>query len=812
MSLKYKLILGGMAALLIPLFIAGLIIYLQLSGSLLEITKEKSVNIVKDISAIISRGLEQEMQLASVIASDPDILAAIKAGDFNVALYHLQAIHRRIGDPTYTIFVTDKSGLVRADALWAEQVGLDLSDRDYFIKARQGNPSVSGPLLPRGTATPGNPILVIAAPIQDEGGFYGIVTLAHDTEFLTKIIARKKMGKTGYSYLINEQGLILIHPNKGYILKKNILDKPGAEGLKKLIRAEKTGTVTYSNNGSEEIVGLTRVDLTGWIAVFSESVNEVMAPVNKILYSIFIVGILFTAATIILIYFLSSKVSDPIQKTMEMMNEVTRHSSEIILQIGIDRRIIFANPAFEKITGLKTGELGKTELDLTNPKNIPAGVIWDSLETGNPWFGRLIFKGGKRESTTLEVMLLPIKDVRGSIRSYLMLGRDITAELMFEKRTQQAQKLEAVGTLAGGIAHDFNNILGGILGYAELSLLKVDSPEDTEKYIKQIISASERARDLVAQILAFSRKSEVELRPLAPGAILKEAAKLLRASTPASIDIRLNLDSDSIIMAEPTQIHQIVMNLVTNAVHAIGENPGTIKLDLEDFMVDEEFTGTHPNIEPGKHIILRISDTGNGIDPEILDNIFEPFVTTKDYGEGSGLGLSVVHGIVKNLNGIITVYSKVGDGTVFNVIVPAVEPNQASAFQEDLSIRKGSERIVIIDDEPAIATTIQSILTNLGYKVEAFTEGREALTAIKAAPDDFDLIISDYSMPRITGLEIVKELKEAGVSIPSILTSGYLDQKLEAAAAKAGVSKVILKPINTYRLTEAIQSVLERLP
>ena len=216
------------------------------------------------------------------------------------------------------------------------------------------------------------------------------------------------------------------------------------------------------------------------------------------------------------------------------------------------------------------------------------------------------------------------------------LGRDITAELMFEKRLQQAQKLEAIGTLAGGIAHDFNNILGAIFGYAELALMKTDSVEDTKRYIKQIKIASERARDLVSQILTFSRKTDIELRPLMPKLVMKEAIKLLRASIPAKIDIKSKLVSNSVIKAEPTQLHQIVMNLFTNAVHAMGDQAGTITLELEDFIVAEEFTKTHPNIQRGKHVKIRVSDSGSGINPEILDKIFEPFFTTKSLGQGTG--------------------------------------------------------------------------------------------------------------------------------------------------------------------------------
>jgi nitrogen-specific signal transduction histidine kinase/CheY-like chemotaxis protein len=407
-------------------------------------------------------------------------------------------------------------------------------------------------------------------------------------------------------------------------------------------------------------------------------------------------------------------------------------------------------------------------------------------------------------------MFIPVKDHKGAIEGYLEIGRNISGELMYEKRLQQAQKLEAIGTLAGGIAHDFNNILSGIFGYAELSLLEGRCDSESEKYLRQIIKASERARDLVSQILTFSRRDKVQLRPLLPGTVAKEALKLLRASIPATIDIRSDIKGKSYIMAEPTQIHQVLMNLFTNAVHAIGEEPGTIRLELEDFIVDEEFVKVNPDTRPGKHIMLRISDTGRGIGKKVLDQIFEPFFTTKSQGEGTGLGLSVVHGIVKKLGGSITVHSEVGKGTAFTILFPVVEGPDIQQQQDALPLRKGTEKIVIIDDETSIATSMQSILENFGYSVSAFTDAAAALTAIKADPNSFDLVITDYSMPQITGLELVEKLKKAGVRIPVILVSGFVGEKVEDAARHAGVSVVIAKPVSTYQLTDALHQVFEK--
>lgn len=802
------MILGGIVAVLIPFLIAGIIIYVQISNSLLEITEERSLHTANDISEIINMTLLQEIKLASAIAADPDIIAASQTGDYREAQNELKQIYQRIGKDFFTIFLLDKYGIARAEAFFSEQIGLDLSDRDYFIKAKEGQTTVAGPIFARGNATPGESILLVAVPIQERGDFLGVVALAFNTVFMVDILSQKNIGKMGFAFLFNAEGLILVHPKKELILKWNILDQPGTEKIKKMVKEKKTGIVSYSVDGSEKILGLARVKLTGWLVAFTQSRDEIMIPVKKTLTSIFFSGLIFLSITILIIIFFYSKVSYSVQKTLEMMKHVTHYSTEIILQIGLDKKIVYVNPTFEKVTGLKSGEIIGSEIALDNLNNIPTDIIWDSLKAGSPWSGRIAFKGKKSYKITLDVVILPLRDERGIIQGYLEIGRDITEELMFEKRSQQAQKLEAIGTLVGGIAHDFNNILSGIFGYAELCLMNPNSSADTEKYLRQIIIASERARDLVSQILTFSRKTEFKSKPLRPKYILHEAFKLLRASIPANIDIQTMINSDSSIVSDPTQIYQIVMNLVMNAVQAIGNKNGTIKIELEDFWVDEEFTNSHPNITPGKHVIIRISDTGVGIDSEIMDHIFEPFFTTKSQEKGTGLGLSVVHGIVNKLGGIITVYSEIGKGTIFNIIIPAIGTDASDLELPDSYIREGTERIVVVDDEVAIINSMRIILSHLGYKVIAYTDSLEALAAIEKDPGDFDLIITDYSMPRLNGLELATKLHEKGINIPVILSSGYFDKNIEKEADGLGISVLLAKPINTYHLTMAIGKVL----
>jgi PAS domain S-box-containing protein len=809
LPLKYRLIFGGIAAVLIPFALLGTIIYIQLSKSLVEMTQLKSLHYVEDMSALINATLEQEIRLARSVAADPDMVEALKSGSYPEAQEELVEIYNSIRGDYFTLFLLDSQGIVRAEAFYPEQIGLDLSDRDYFLDARKGKAGVSGPLLSKGRISPGEPIILVYTPVQEKETFHGVVVIAFDAQFITDILLRQKTGQTGIAFLIDSDGLVLVHPEKKHTLTLRLLDQPGLEQMKELVRSGKQGAVTYTSNAVERIAGVANVALTDWKVVFSEELREVMQPANRLLFVIFISGLTVLLITTGAIVLFSGRISTPIQKVLKVMGQVTRHSTDIIVQIGADRKIVFANPAFETITGLKAKDIVGAELDFSIHGGTTPAVLWETLESGKTWSGRIILNETSTDPITLSVMFIPVKDQKGAIEGYLEIGRNISGELMYEKRLQQAQKLEAIGTLAGGIAHDFNNILSGIFGYAELSLLDGGCDLRSEEYIKEIIKASERARELVNQILTFSRRAKVQLAPLCSETVVKEVLKLLRASIPATIDIQSDIKCNSHIMAEPTQIHQILMNLVTNAVHAIGDGPGTIRLELEDFMVGEAFVKAHPEIGPGKHLMLRVSDSGRGIEKEVLDQIFEPFFTTKSQGEGTGLGLSVVHGIVKKLGGIITAYSEIGKGTAFSIIIPIVDAPDAPQQKGALRLREGTERIIIVDDETAITSSMQSILENLGYRVRSFTNATAALAAMTAEPDGFDLVITDYSMPQITGVELVKKIKEAGIHVPVIMVSGFVGKKVEDAARHAGVSVLIGKPVSVYQLTDALHQVFK---
>lgn len=807
-SLKQKMIIGSIVGIMIPFIIAGTIIYIQLSGSLMKMAKEKSLYLSNDIVQVIDNFLGANLRLVTSIAADRDMIHALKTGDYAEAIDELNAIHKSIKLDQTTMFLTNKNGIIQVDVRFPSQLGLDVSDRSYFLRAQNGRANVTDPIFARGNANH-KTIIVFCAPIFEGKTFLGTCGMVFTTEYITDIISEKTMGRTGYTYIIDNKGLILIHPDTELMLTRNLFELPGTLVIKEMVNTGQSGVVSYSLKDEKRIAGMSQVKHTGWTVGYTQTRDEIMAPVNRLLHSVFISGIIFVVITIVIIIVISSRISSPFQQMMDTVSQVTQYSTEVIVQIGLNKKIYFANPAFEKITGIKIEDVIGTVPSLDNNGQIPSQTIWQELEAGNAWSGQLEFKTEAKDNIiTLDVMILPVRDGNGRIQKYLKIGRDVTDELRFEKRMSQAQKLESIGTLAGGIAHDFNNILSVILGFAELSLLGSHIDPGIEKNIRQIIFASERARELVTQILSFGRHGEIELVSVKLGTIIKEALKLLRASTPAFITIDSDIASASCVFAEPTQIHQVVMNLFTNAVHAIGENPGTITLTLQDFMVDREFTKTHPGIHEGKHLILRITDTGCGMSRETIEHIFDPFFTTKPKKKGTGLGLFVVHGIVKKMNGIITVYSHPGEGTIFNVVLPAIEEDTPGSREISPCIKHGTERIVLVDDEINIAAAMQSILINLGYRVTAFTDSPRALSAIQSGPDEFDLIITDYTMPGLTGLDIVKKLRSTGILIPVILTSGFFGKNVKESAKDAGVSQLLCKPANTYQLTNAIRKAL----
>ena len=410
-----------------------------------------------------------------------------------------------------------------------------------------------------------------------------------------------------------------------------------------------------------------------------------------------------------------------------------------------------------------------------------------------------------------------LHDGEGNVIGAISLGLDITerkrAEAEREKlqaTLNQAQKMEAIGILAGGIAHDFNNILSSIFGYSQLAEIHIDTPEKARQHIGQVIKGAQRATALIKQILTLSRKSEYKKQPLSVFTVLKETLKLLRSSIPTTIEIKANIFSRASIMADPTQVHQVIMNLCTNAYQAMNETGGILTLGLDEVDISKDSL-PDLNMLPGRYLKLEVSDTGHGIDKKTLERIFDPYFTTKEIGKGTGLGLAVVDAVIKEHNGYIIPRSEVGQGSTFEVFWPIIEKASFPSIEEKekIELPAGTERIMIVDDEKDILDVLQAILGRQGYQIAAFSDGASALETFARNPDQFDLIITDMTMPHMTGDALSAEILKIRKDIPIIFCTGYHETFTEDIARDIGISRYVLKPVSGQELSVLIREILD---
>ncbi len=381
---------------------------------------------------------------------------------------------------------------------------------------------------------------------------------------------------------------------------------------------------------------------------------------------------------------------------------------------------------------------------------------------------------------------------------------------LLEEHLRYTKKMEAIGTLAGGIAHDFNNILAAIIGYTELASLNASNSDSLKSDLDEILKASNRAKDLTKQILLFSRQTEQEQKPIKIEFIVKEVLKMMRASLPTTIEIRQNIKTGlAPILSDSTEIHRVLMNLCTNAAHAMQKKGGVLEVTLTDMEIDKKTAAQNLDLNPGQYQILTISDTGHGMDSSVIERIFDPFFTTKKHGEGTGMGLAVTHGIVKSCGGAITVSSEVGKGTTFKVFFPAIESEITVESEHYKPVSHGKERILFVDDEAALVGAGRQLLESLGYKVIAKTNGIEALETFKEQPSNFDVVITDMIMPKMTGKDLSKEILAIRPDIPIIICTGFSEVISEKKAKAIGIREFIMKPILRRDMANIIRRVLD---
>lgn len=618
-----------------------------------------------------------------------------------------------------------------------------------------------------------------------------IITWNRAMEEMTGCVASAMLGKDNFEYAVpfyGERRPLLI----------DLVFKPRKEAEALYANVEKKGSILAGEAYTPALRGGGRY-LYGMASVLRDSKGNIIGAIESMRD--------FTER---------KRMEEALAAAEEKYRSIFENAVDGIFQTIPAGRIINANPAFARILHYDSPEeMTATLTDIRHQLYVDPGRR-DELF-------RLVEKEGVvrdfearfyRKDTSIVWIKLNVRAVRdesGHIRYLEGTAQDITERKALESRLFQAQKMDAIGTLAGGIAHDFNNLLVPIIGYTELALNKIPQEDRTWTNLQQVLTSALRAKDLVQQILAFSRRSEQERKPIQIGSLVQETLKLIRASLPATIEIRQQIASDavaSMVMADPTQMHQVLMNLCANAGHAMSMGGGLLEVRLSNEEVGPFSDGQSRGGEPGPYIRIVVRDTGHGMDAGLVKRIFDPYFTTKKPGEGTGLGLAVVYSIVKNHEGAIHVYSEPGKGSAFQVYLPRVE--SASAVRAEMTTRlpMGSGRILAVDDDEMIIELERQIFQELGYEVTATASSIEALALFERQPDRFDLVFTDHTMPHLTGLDLAREIFRIRPDLPIVLCSGFSDLVAVEKARAFGVRAVIPKPLVIKKVAQTLQNLL----
>ena len=500
------------------------------------------------------------------------------------------------------------------------------------------------------------------------------------------------------------------------------------------------------------------------------------------------------------------------QQISLQLSALTSAANAIIIT-DANGRIEWVNPAFTKLSGYTPEEaIGRFPRLLKSGQHPPEfyASLWTTVRSGQVWHGEMVNKRKDGRFYAEDMMITPVRNADGQIGHYVAVKQDITERRQLEGQLRQAQKMEAIGTLAGGIAHDFNNMLAAIFGYSYLLQQDTNGNAAAQENIEAILKAATRAKELVKQILTFSRQREQKREVVRLGAIVQEAIKFLRASLPAQVEIELNLAGDApAVLADPTQVFQVTINLATNALHAMEGRPGRLTVRVDSFVPDEDFVKSHPHATARHYARLTVADTGHGMDAKTVERIFEPFFTTKSVGKGTGLGLSMVHGIVAAHQGIITVASEVGQGSTLSLYFPAVAtPAKGDAAAVAPSAPGRGQQILYIDDEAALTVSFRQLLERMNYQVTTSNHALEALELFRQNPARFDLVITDLTMPEMNGLEVARRIHGRRPELPLVLASGFAPELSRENLEAAGIRELMEKPFSTTILAGVLQRTL----
>ncbi len=634
-------------------------------------------------------------------------------------------------------------------------------------------------------------------------------------------------------------------------------------------RSGKTGTFEFyatdmqPNDNKKYLGSISIVPQTGWIVVVTQSSKDAYASIRKLTQIIFLLGLLAILLSIILASQILKRTLTPLynfnnvtkqasegeyntiieqnsykeinelistfnimvvsiksreealQKSEERFRFVLENVKDAVWSADLSGQYVFLSPVMTHIYGRPLSEMMDNPnfwIEATHPDDQAAVRASHEalLRDGHIELEYRIINADGRVCWISDRKTI-LRDEHGVFSRMAGILSDITDRKQIEAQLLQSQKMQAIGTLAGGIAHDFNNILSVIIGYTELAREEYQN-EKQQQHLQKTLDGAKRAKNLVKQILTFSRQDGHEKKPLDIKVLLKEAVKFLRSSIPATVEINQHItDEDCNIMADPTQMHQVIMNLCTNASHAMKEAGGTLKIELANLELAKDEIPNHPELQPGHYVKLTVSDTGYGIDADNIQKIFDPFFTTKSVDEGTGLGLSVVYGIVKNHGGAINVYSEQGKGAAFHVYLPKII--QTETMEEDTGkpVIGGTERILFVDDEPALVDIGTRMLSSLGYQVTGVLSSVDALDMISKEPQSFDLVITDMTLPKMTGIDLSRKLLQIRPDIPIILCSGIKDPETDAQARSLGIKAYLTKPLTRKELAHAMREVLGKI-
>lgn len=498
-----------------------------------------------------------------------------------------------------------------------------------------------------------------------------------------------------------------------------------------------------------------------------------------------------------------------LQESEQRMRTILDVMEDIIILRDTDLVIVWPNQAACASAGLAREEMiGRFCFEVLKGRSdaCPNCPVEEAMRSGLTQTDTYVNQKGR----TLFLKGCPVKDTEGKIIGAVEVAVDITERLVLEDQLRQAQKMESIGLLAGGIAHDFNNILSAILGYTELAQQRDLSAEKLNDYLENVLKAGHRAKNLVYQILAFSRQAESKFMPVKMSLIIKESLKMLRATLPTTISMNQKFPADGYVMGDPTQIHQVIMNLCVNAHHAMREKGGNLTVSIE-----EDDMAVIPHIQSlpersGFYLRVVVADTGTGMEEHVREHLFEPYFTTKPMGEGTGLGLSVVYGIVKNHGGMIRVESKVGKGTTFHLYLPKqAEPALKKPMDNGKEIPRGHESILFVDDEATLTNLAKRLLGSLGYRVTTYTDPLEALENFRGHPKAYDLVITDMTMPSMTGDILARELMAIRPDVPVMICTGFSERMNENQLKSTGVRALLQKPFERKDLAEQIRRAID---